>query len=217
MGFLTPQRLAFALYYGMRVLVAAAIVWFLVDRDWEFAFYSVLILGAMVVPATLKDAYRLYLPFELDLALVSFIFLSLFLGNMTGFYQRFAWWDAMLHFQSGILAGIVGFVLVYVLNATQSSAKLNLSSGFVAFFSFTFALAVAVIWEIYEFSVDTFFGYNTQESGWPDTMGDLIMATLGGAIVATIGYLWMRRRAQVPFTPRLLARFQYRGQKHQGK
>lgn len=208
---LTSQRIAFGLYYGIRFLVAVAVVRFLWDGDWEFAFYSSLVLLTMVVPAMLKDRYRLFLPFELDLALAAFIFLSLFLGSLNGYYLRFWWWDAMLHFQSGVLAGIVGFLLVYVLNATQPSQRLNVSPGFIALFSFAFSLTVAVLWEIFEFSGDQLFGWRAQESGWPDTMGDLILATIGAIIVATVGYGWMRRRQRVPFTPRLLGKFQYRG------
>ena len=211
MGRLSAQNLAFALYYGMRVLVGVAIAWFLWDGDWEFAFYSSLVLLAMVIPAMLRDANRLFLPFELDLSLVAFIFLSIFLGSLNGFYLRFWWWDSMLHFQAGMLAGIVGFLLVYVLNATQPNQKLNVSSGFIALFSFAFSLAVAVLWEIIEFSGDELFGWRAQGSGWPDTMGDLILATIGAILVAGIGYAWMRRRQQVPFTPRFLTRFQYRG------
>lgn len=210
---ITGQGIAFTVYYGMRVLVGGAIAVFLWYGDWAFAFYSSLILLAMVIPSHVKEAYRIYLPFELDFALVVFIFLSLFLGSLNGFYLRFWWWDGMLHFASGILAGIVGFLLVYILNATQAREKLQLNAGFIALFSFAFALAVAVIWEIWEFSGDVLFGWASQESGWPDTMGDLIVATCGALIVSSIGYAWMRRRLRIPFTPRLLNTLQYRGRK----
>ncbi|MBI4032497.1 hypothetical protein HY374_02205 [Candidatus Berkelbacteria bacterium] len=212
---LTGHHIAFAFYYGMRALVGLAIVGFLLDGDWAFAFYASLVLLVMIAPGTLRESQRFFLPFELDLALVAFIFLSLFLGSLNGFYLRFWWWDGMIHFQSGVLAGVVGFLLVYVLNAAQPREKLELSSGFIALFSFAFSLAIAVLWEIVEFAGDEFFGWQAQESGWPDTMGDLIMATCGAIIVAVIGYGWMRRRAQVPFTPRLLARLQYRGRQRE--
>jgi LPXTG-motif cell wall-anchored protein len=116
------------------------------------------------------------------------------------YYEKFALWDGILHFQSGILLGIVGFVLVYTLNE-QSTKKIYLSPGFISFFAVTFSLAASVVWEIYEYLFDILLGYNMQESGLPDTMGDMIVNAIGALIVGLLGYLWMRKRKKLPFTP----------------
>jgi hypothetical protein len=202
---------AFWVYYGMRLFVAGSFVFFLIDGDWEYAFYTFLIFLVMALPSFLKQRYRFYLPFELDLAVVAFVFLTLFLGSLNDFYVKYHWWDDMLHFQSGLLVGLLGFFLVYVLNSHHTS-KLTMSPFFVAVFAFNFALAIGVLWEIYEFVVDLTLGYNMQEGGWPDTMGDLIANTIGALIVTSIGYVWMRRRQRVPFTPALLRELQYKGE-----
>lgn len=198
------HRIATFLYYGMRALVILAIALFLWNRDWIDAVIATLILGLMFAPVALKKRYKLYLPFELEVAVVGFIFFTLFLGSFRDFYELFWWWDTLLHFQSGFLLGIIGFVLIYMLNQSQPG-KLTLNPFFIAFFSVCFSMAASVVWEIYEFTADKLFGFNMQRDGLQDTMKDLILNTLGALIVATLAYGWMRARLRIPFTPRRLA------------
>lgn len=195
-------------YYGMRVIVVAAIFLFLWYRDWVDAVSAALILFLMFVPSILREKYDLYLPFELELAIVMFIFVALFLGSLRNFYERVPWWDALLHFQSGILLGVVGFVLIYLLNESRAG-QLTLSPFFVSFFAACFSIATGVIWEIYEFTADAVFGFTMQRSGLPDTMKDLILNTVGAIAVAAVAYAWVRIRQRVPFTPRRLAGSRY--------
>ena len=100
------------LYYGMRGLVVLAFFLFLFSSDWVDAFNTALIFFLMFVPSILKKRYRVYLPLELDVSIVGFIFLTLFLGSQGNYYERFPFWDDILHLQSGILLGIVGFILI---------------------------------------------------------------------------------------------------------
>ena len=43
---------------------------------------------------------------------------------------------------------------------------------------------IGVIWEIFEFSLDYVIGLNMQKSGLVDTMGDLIVNSIGSLFVA---------------------------------
>lgn len=209
--------LAFIMYYGMRIFIFCAGAVFIVQGYIDTAVYTFLIGLAMLTPAVLKNKYRLYLPFELDLAVVGFLFLTLFLGSLNNFYVIFPWWDIFLHFSSGIIMGSLGFVLVYTLNE-QRTKHLTLSPIFISFFSFCFALAMAVLWEIFEYGHDLVVaGYKMQGIGVDDTMGDLIVCTIGALIVASVGCMWMQMRQKIPFTPRLLRSFQYSGNHSIGK
>lgn len=206
------SKAAFYIYYGMRVFVAVSVGVFLFWGEWVSAVSVIFILLLMLAPPFLKQRYRFYLPFEIDFAIVMYVFLSLFLGSFHDFYEKFYWWDVMLHIKSGILLGVVGFMLVYILNARKSD-KLTMSPGFVSFFAVCFSLTISVIWEIYEYTVDTLFGYNMQETGLPDTMWDFIFNGTGALVVATIGYFWMKRRQKIPFAPRVFRKFSLRKQK----
>lgn len=209
-----PQenKIALWMYLGIRIFVAISIIGFLFWGEWESAISALFIFILMLAPPFLKQQYRFYLPFEIDFAIVMFIFLSLFLGSLHDFYEKFYWWDVALHIQSGILLGVVGFMLVYILNARKSD-KLTMSPGFVSFFAVCFSLAISVVWEIYEYAGDTWFGYNMQETGLPDTMGDFIFNGSGALLVATIGYFWMKRRQRIPFAPRVFRKLSLRKQK----
>jgi len=204
------SRFAGIIYYGMRALVLLSVVIFLFRGDWGSAFSAAFISFLMFLPSFLKKQYRIYLPFELDLAIVMFIFLTLFLGSLGNFYEQISWWDDMLHFLSGIFFGILGFIVIYLLNS-EHIGKLNLTPFFVSLFAICFSLALSVVWEIYEFAVDQTLGFNMQRDGLMDTMTDLIVNAVGALIVAGVAYFWIRRQKKVPFTPSRLSRFQYKG------
>jgi hypothetical protein len=63
----------------------------------------------------------------------------------------------------------------------------------IAFISFCVAMTVGAIWEVFEYVMDLSFGLNMQKSGLNDTMGDLIVDTLGGLIASLTGYFYLRR------------------------
>lgn len=195
------NKITLVIYWGLSVLVALAAGIFLWWGDWQSAIFATLILGLMFVPTILKGRYRLYIPFTLEFWIVSFIFLTLFLGGVAHFYERIPFWDKFLHFQSGFLLGVCGYVLIYILNE-HDRVHLNLSPGFVSLFAVAFSLALGVVWEIIEFSVDTISGTSVmQGAGVADTMWDLIAASLGALIMSIAGYVWMYRYKRLPFTP----------------
>ena len=110
-----------------------------------------------------------------------------------------------MHTTSGILLGIVGFVLVYNLNK-EKRVQLKMNMGFVALFAFVFAVTIGSMWEIFEFAMDSFFGLNMQKSGLTDTMSDLIVDALGALFISIVGYLYIKDKKSLLFE-RLVHRF----------
>jgi|SRR3989344_6418926 len=200
------NRYTLFIHYGLRAAILVAALYFGIRGDWASVFSTVFVFVLMSAPSVLKYRYRFYLPFALDLSIVGFVFATLFLGHLANFYDYIPLWDKFVHFQSGLILGIAGFVLVYTLNE-QKSIHLDLSPGFVSFFAVTFSLAIGVVWEVVEFIADSLFGVDWQ-NGNADTMWDLIAAGAGALIVSVAGYFWMYRKARLPFTPRLFRFFQ---------
>lgn len=194
------NKYAYYTYYGMRAIVLLSTTVFVLLGDLVSAISAGLILFLMLLPRLIKSWYQIQLPFGLELAIVTFVFFSVFLGSLHDYYEKFPLWDSILHFQSGLLLGIVGFVAIYLLNS-QERPTLNMSPMFVSFFSVCFSLAMSVAWEVYEYAGDSWFGYTMQESGLPDTMGDLIVNAAGAIIVASGAYFWMKKSHQLPFAP----------------
>lgn len=185
------DRIQLYIAIGMQVILLVALVVAIIETNWLTAFLAA---GAFVVtllPAFIRRSYKVYLPLEFDFILILFIFASLFLGEMRSYYTRFWWWDIVLHTSAGMAMGIMGFALVYVLNRHEK-VNVVLSPAFIALFSFCFAEAIGVLWEIFEFGMDSLFGMNMQKSGLVDTMWDLIVNTVGAALVSIAGYFYVR-------------------------
>ena len=135
-----------------------------------------------------------------------FIFASLFLGEYHGYYTRFWWWDALLHTASGFILGILGFLLVHVMNEKEE-LELHMKPAFVALFAFLFAIGIGTLWEIFEFTMDNLFGLNMQKSGLVDTMTDLIVDAVGAFIIAILGYGYLRTAGNSSFLEQWILRF----------
>ncbi|MEE8669968.1 MAG: hypothetical protein SOI41_04780 [Heyndrickxia coagulans] len=124
------------------------------------------------------------LRFHLPLVISYFLFLtgSQYFGSIRGWYGL-GWWDTFLHFVSGVLLGFAAIALYERL--VRRDAGKGVSAWFVFLFVLGFAALGGVLWEIYEFSGDQFFGTTLQGGGNKDTMTDLIADVLGGLVVAT--------------------------------
>lgn len=187
----TSTKLHRRLTAGLQLVMAIGFALSLYERQWMNA---ALILGIIVftlVPTFISRRYQVFIPPEFQIPAIIFVFASIFLGEIRGYYARFPWWDLVLHIGSGLLLGMVGFLLVYVLNE-QERIHIHLNPGFLAFFAFTFSVAGGAIWEIFEFVGDQLLGTNMQKSGLVDTMWDLIVDTIGALIIAIAGYYAIR-------------------------
>ncbi len=178
--------------YILQLILLGTIGYSLYNQQWLNAFAVIGILFLTFLPKMLRQNFKVYLPIEFDFIAIVFVFAAIFLGEVHSYYTRFWWWDVVLHSGSGFLLGIAGFVLVYVLNQEQRMVE-KMKPGFIALFGFAFAVALGAVWEIFEFSMDIIFGVHMQKSGLIDTMGDLIVDTLGAALIAILGYFFIRK------------------------
>ncbi len=129
------------------------------------------------------------------------------------------WWYLVLHTSSGFLFGILGFLLVYVLNE-KKELDLDLNASFVALFAFAFAISFGVFWEIFEYSMDAVFGTNMQKSGLQDTMWDLIVNSMGALVISILGWWYLREQGINSFLERWIHEFIRRNPRifqHRGK
>lgn len=176
----------------LRVIIAIGVVIAIFLHLWLDAFLISCIFLLSLFPVFMEKRLRIHIPPEFELLAVFFIFASLFLGEIRGYYARYWWWDAALHTGSGLLLGILGFLLVYILNE-DDRIHFSMKPIFVAMFAFAFAVAVGALWEIFEFTMDGTFGLNMQKSGLVDTMWDLIVDSVGALVVSFMGYLYLQR------------------------
>ena len=188
------DRLVTALTLIIQVWLGAGLILFFIRRDWENVFLTLTVIGLIVVPAFLLRRIRVHVPPDFQLVATAFVFLTLFLGSAHDFYYRFWWWDMVLHAGSGFLLGIVGWIVLFLLNSTNTLPR-EMKPAFVSFFAVTFAVFVGVLWEIFEYAVDLIWpsvNMMSQETGVADTMNDLIVDLVGAIIVALMGYAYAK-------------------------
>ena len=179
-------------------LMAVDLVVVVSEGLWLSGFLILTIALLILFVTVFSGRLAVQVPAEFQVLALVFVFAALFLGEVRSYYDRIWWWDIALHSTSGLLMGILGFLLVYVLNASEKIA-LSMTPRFVAFFAFMFAVAVGALWEIFEYSMDTIFGANMQKamfedpSGLTDTMWDMIVNTVGAAFISTLGWWYMKR------------------------
>lgn len=132
--------------------------------------------------------------------LLAIVIVLSILGSWFKFYQKFFWWDIVLHFISGICFVSIGLGIAKTVP--------NLSLIHMLIFSFTFSITLHVFWELYEFICDQFFNLNMQrwhfDANMPDTHGKIIdvrtpgvidtmtdfIASISGSFLMCIGYLF---------------------------
>ncbi|MEX2575878.1 MAG: hypothetical protein WD382_04425, partial [Halofilum sp. (in: g-proteobacteria)] len=177
---MAPGTIHRRLTLGLQTLLVIGIgveVW---AGQWFAAFVTTGIVLLTLFPVLLARRFDVFVPAEFSLLAIVFVFASLYLGEVHDYYARYWWWDIVLHAASGFLLGIVGFLLVHVMNE-MTDVGMHMKPGFVAFFAFLFAVGVGALWEIFEFGMDQLFGMNMQKgmlgdpSGLTDTMWDLIV------------------------------------------
>jgi len=176
-----------------RLTVSIAGTVALLEGNWTTLWMAVLTLAVLMLPSLVERRFHVDIPSEFEIIVILFIYAALFLGELRQFYDRFWWWDNMLHGLSGLILGNLGFLLVSYLNAS-SRVNLRLSPRFVSFFAFCFAVAMGAMWEIFEFFMDRVFGFHMQRNSLEDTMTDLILDTLGAALIAFLGYFQQKGR-----------------------
>ncbi|AOR22870.1 hypothetical protein [Clostridium taeniosporum] len=120
-----------------------------------------------------------------------FIIMAIYVGSVFNIYSYVYYYDKILHFVSGIIISILGFS-IYARYTYKISDKLK--PLFALIFILSFSVAMAGVWEIWEFSTDRLFGLNAQNNSLLDTMWDIIIGTIGSLIVLPMEYSCIKGR-----------------------
>jgi len=182
------QSLVVHVIWGVLVV---SLITAVVNGRWSMAFVSAGALAASILPAMVAERFALRVPVSYVSILVVFTFSTLFLGEVMDFYERFWWWDLLMHGGSAVALGMIGFLFVFYLFEGDRYAAPPWALSTIAV---CFAVTVGVLWEIFEFAMDQTFGLNMQKSGLMDTMTDLIVNLVGAIAGAATGFVYLKKR-----------------------
>ncbi|MGB4984609.1 MAG: hypothetical protein WBO70_02405 [Erysipelotrichaceae bacterium] len=186
------QRLLVVLIFEAMVVISGFIygVHFNSLKPGILIYWVDFFVGIAIFPLVALLTYKL--PKKYFVMVIYFCFVSVFLGMILNYYMKFWWWDIFLHANSGVFIAYFGYYFYDVMcNKFNQSINRFMAHIFVLLFVF----ALAGLWEIYEFTVDSFFGLNSQLGSLSDTMSDMIYGSIGGIIV--IVYYMVRDRIKI--------------------
>lgn len=147
-------------------VLSAVVLFVLIARflrgDYYAVFLCALTLILFYIPVVAERTFNVTLPKVLEVIILFFVFAAEILGEIGNFYTYIPWWDTMLHTVNGFLMAAIGFAMIDILN-NSPRFHFSLSPIFVAFVSVCFSMTVGVVWEFFEFGMDTFTGNDMQK------------------------------------------------------
>lgn len=157
---------------------------------------QVLLWGSLLltyIPEIFTKIWKVQVPMGARVIYTVFLFGSQFLGSFLGAYTYFSWWDVMLHSVSGVFIGYVALIVILAADKKGTLFK-ERRIALIVVIIISVAIASAGIWEMIEFTGDTFFGTNAQLSSLQDTMEDIICGTIGGILYAAYTGIIMKSK-----------------------
>jgi hypothetical protein len=143
-----------------------------------------------ILPLILFQLTDFPIPLPTTVNYLLFLFAAQFMGSILNFYGL-GWWDKVVHGFSGAL--LVSIAALISRRFMQQEKITHISPGYLFLFSLSFAALGGVLWEVYEFNSDHFFGTHMQIGPWgsnADTMTDLIAGFAGAVLMG----LWNSHR-----------------------
>lgn len=156
------DKIPFAIYVTLRLLVIITMVAQFFNGNYENVFLCVLTLVLFTLPSIFEMNFKVDLPNGMEVVILLFIFSAEILGEIQEFYIVFPFWDDILHTLNGFLAAAIGFSMIDFFNRSKR-LTFHLSPFFVAMFAFCFSMTIGVLWEFFEFFVDTVLRFDMQK------------------------------------------------------
>ena len=154
------------------VLCLASAVYWCVNFDARSLAMS--LLYVLLVPIIFLAEYMLKIKLG---ALYAAALMALALGGILGtcydLYTTIPFFDLLLHGASGIIFGGLGFVIAERLFGLPNSNR-----AFVGclIFAICFSLAIAVVWEIFEYGCTTLLGLDMMEDTYVNSISSYVLA-----------------------------------------
>ncbi len=185
------QNIFSIIHITIYLIYAACIVYFVTVRNFRSIILSILSLIGIIILIILNKKYKHLFGNLLVNTLIIFIAISILGGTCFDFY-RFNHFDDVLHITSGFIGCMAARILFYF---SQNETDIPRKRIFFVIYMFMFSMGIASIWELIEFGLDRYLGFNCQAGGLTDTMFD-ILDCLIGSVIATIYYYFKIRKAE---------------------
>ena len=175
------NRALAAVYIVLRALVILVMVAQFFNGNFENVFLCVLTLVLFMVPSFIERTIKIDVPDTLEIIILLFIFAAEILGEIRAYYIQYPGWDTMLHTLNGFLCAAIGFSLVDIINRSDRFT-FSLSPVYLAVVAFCFSMTVGVLWEFFEWAMDSFFHLDMQKDTVVHAIGTVMLAPAGSNV-----------------------------------
>lgn len=183
----------------VRILIVLIAIFLILQKEFKNLGILAITMLLTFYDKIVEKVLKIKLEDKLKISLIIFIFAAQCLGTVLGFYGKFLWWDTMLHTISGVIFFFVGEAIIKQMSNEKGKGELN--NKIIIAFAVCFSLSTGVIWEIFEFFVDSLLGQNMQvtkgligQEAVMDTMIDLISVTVGTIFISIVEILKNRKK-----------------------
>lgn len=156
------KKRVLTVYLVLRVLVILTMVAQLLNRNYENVYICILTLILFIIPSFVERKLHIDLPDALEIIILFFIFAAEILGEIQEYYLIIPFWDTVLHSINGFLFAAIGFSIVNILNKDKR-VSMSLSPFYMAITAFCFSMTIGVLWEFFEWAMDSWFGLDMQK------------------------------------------------------
>lgn len=156
------KKLVLSVYLILRLLVILTMVAQFFNHNYENVYICVLTLVLFTLPTIVEQRLHVDLPDTLEIIILVFIFSAEILGEIQEYYLHVPGWDTVLHTINGFLFAAIGFSIVNLLNRDKR-VSMSLSPFYMAVTAFCFSMTIGVLWEFFEWGMDSLFGLDMQK------------------------------------------------------
>lgn len=180
----------------LRSLAIFAIIYNTFNLNIVRILASLALIGITYIPLLIKKLFKVNFNYEPVAICMIFSYCAIFIGSVLGGYGTLKRWDTFMHTISGFIFMMLFLLLLFIVFHRYKAVQVPLWVYFI--FAFALSLTTGIVWEIYEFGLDQFFGMNTQhaiDTGVFDTMKDVVCNTTGALASSFIFYKSLKTKA----------------------
>ena len=184
----SSARIKGSLSLAIKILLFFSIINSFYYGTWHVLFINLLLLGLVFFPYFVQKGYKIHIPGEFELAILIFIFISFFLGEIRGL---------IIQVFLGATIGFIGFMIMFIL---YSNNKIKTNYILISIFAFCFSVTLGVLLELWKYSIKAFLSYEFYASNYIFSMESLGLVSFGALLSSIIGYWYLKSSRKNPIT-----------------
>jgi hypothetical protein len=195
----------FYLTYIMQALIILTAVYSFHIGYYAGTFFGLVAVGLSLIPTLVHRKVHIVVPWEVTFLIALTLFLHIAGYSYYWYVDFYPYYDKFTRLIASMTVALLGFLAVLII--MRISNGLQFKRWHIFFFIVIFTLALGVIWEIWEFALDSLAGAyptNPLQLSNADTMLDLIADLGGGIVIAVLGTFYLKRKCECDWADILL-------------